>query len=468
MTDIWANTATELAAMIAAKELAASEVIEAHLARIEAVNPATGALTSVLAEQARAEAAAADSVEVSARGPLHGVPFTVKDQFDVAGSATTMGVSAFAGAVVAVDAPVVAAVRRAGAIPIAKANLPEFAVRWHTDNDLFGPTRNPWDATRSPGGSSGGDAVAVATGMTPLGLGGDYGGSLRIPAGYCGISSLRPTPGRVPLASSLPGPAPTLTVQLFTSPGPLARTVADLTLMYDAMLGDDPRDPAWIPALDVPDGALHPVAVTTSGADPEVDPDVRAAVRRAADALADAGHPVVEVEPPLIGQISDAYARLLVTEVMTLQHEGIRALGGADLITFVETLPELFSPLDLAGYAHALAERLTLRRQWSAFLAQYPIVLGPVSSRLPWPVGHDLGGAGNVRAMFTGHRLTVCANYLALPAVAVPAGLSGSGLPIGVQLITAPFTERRALAAASRVSERIGHHAPIDPRGTRA
>jgi amidase len=300
--------------------------------------------------------------------------------------------------------------------------------------------------------------------MTPLGLGGDYGGSLRIPASYCGISSLRPTPGRIPLATSLPGPAPTLTVQLFTSPGPLARSVRDLTLMYDGMLGGDPRDPGWTPAPDGADPALHPVAVTTSGADADVHPEVRDAVRRAADALADAGHPVVEVEPPLIGEVSDAYARLLVTEVMTLQHEGIRALGSADAITFIETLPELFAPLDLAGYASALAERLTLRRQWSAFLAQYPIVLGPVSAQLPWPVGHDLGGADNVRAIFSGHRLTVCANYLALPAVTVPAGRSASGLPIGVQLITAPFTERRALAAAGRVEARLGHHTPIDPR----
>ena len=463
MTPIWAHDAAELATMIAAKEVTAVEVVEAHLARIEAVNPATGALTAVLADEARAAAAAADAAPAATRGPLHGVPFTVKDQFDVAGSATTLGVSAFADAVAPVDAPIVAALRRAGAIPIARANMPDFATRWHTDNDLFGPTRNPWDPTRSPGGSSGGDAVAVATGMTPLGLGGDYGGSLRIPAGYCGVSSLRTTPGRLPLASSLPGPAPTLTIQLFSSPGPLARTVGDLTLMYDGMLGGDPRDPAWTPALDDADRGAYPVAVTVSGADPDVDPEVSAAVRRAADALADAGHPVVEIEPPVIGQVADAYVSLLVTEVMTLRHQGIRALGSAGLITFIETLPELFPPLDLAGYADALAERLTLRRRWSAFLARYPIVLGPVSTQLPWPVGHDLGGVDNVRAMYTGHRLTICANYLALPAVTVPAGRSAGGLPIGVQLITAPFTERRCLTAAARVSDRLGHHTPIDP-----
>ncbi|MFC4942153.1 amidase [Pseudonocardia sp. GCM10023141] len=464
-TSLWTQDATTLAARIAAKEITATEVVQAHLDRIAAVDPALGATTSVLAESALAAAAAADRA-TAPRGPLHGVPITIKDQFDVAGSPTTWGVAAFAGAIAPQDAPAVAALRRAGAIPIARTNMPDFATRWHTDNDLNGPTLNPWDPARSPGGSSGGDAVAVATGMTPLGLGGDYGGSLRLPAAFCGVASLRATPGRIAGASSLPGPAPSLTIQLFSAPGPLARTVRDLELAYGAMLGADPRDPNWIPASDVPAGSeLPPVAVVTDPGGDGVDPEVRAAVLRAADVLARAGHPVTEVDPPQLREASMEFGRLLSTEVAALRLDGIRALGSAGLVAFMDSVLEVFPPLDLTGYATALAERVALRAVWSQFLTRYPIVLGPVSTQLPWLAGFDVGGVAAVRTMNDAHRLTVVANYLALPAVTVPAGLSASGLPIGAQLITAPFTERRALAAAARVEESgCGAPTPIDPR----
>src|ERR671937_263349 len=185
--------------MIASGAVTSSEVIEAHLARIEEVNPELNAVTATLADEAREAAVAVDrSVAAGEQvGALAGVPFTVKENIDLACSATTWGVVAFAEQLAPTDAPTVARLREAGAIPLARTNLPDFAFRWHTESGRAGHTRNPWDTNRTPGGSSGGEAVALATGMTPLGVGNDFGGSLRVPSQMCGTAALRPSRGRV-------------------------------------------------------------------------------------------------------------------------------------------------------------------------------------------------------------------------------------------------------------------------------
>ena len=458
-TALWTRDAVSLAALIAEGTVTATQVVEAHLERIEQVDPDIHALTTVFADAARAEAAAADRRRPT--GPLHGVPVTVKNNLDVAGSPTTWGVAALGQAVAPADAPAVSALRRAGAIVIGRTNMPDFATRWHTDNDEAGPTVNPWYPTRSPGGSSGGDAVAVASGMTPLGLGTDFGGSLRVPAAFCGVASLRTTPGRVAVASSLPGPAPAPTNQLFASPGPLARSVRDLTTVF-AILRDsaDVRDPGWIPVRDITDTAAPAVAVTLGD---DIDPQVRAAVIGCADALERAGYPVAELDPPHLSEVAADYGRLVSTEVMVQRRDMMRGVGSDGLNTFVDAAIDLFPPLDLAGYMTALGERLRRRAAWSRFLAEHPIVLGPVSTELPWPVGYDLGGTAQVATMYAAHRLTIAANYLALPAVTVPAGLSVEGLPIGVQLITAPFAEGRALRAAARIEAAFPMPTPVSP-----
>ncbi len=205
MGDLWQLGAADLAAAIRDRSVSSRDVVDAHLARIEAVNPKLNAVTVTLADNARRAAADADRWLAAGDelGPLHGVPFTVKENVDVAGSATTQGLVARADAVAALDAPVVANLRAAGAIPFARTNLPDYALRWHTDNALHGATRNPWDATRTPGGSSGGEAAALAAGLTPLGFGNDLGGSLRWPSQCCGTTAIRPTFGRVPHAHTV-------------------------------------------------------------------------------------------------------------------------------------------------------------------------------------------------------------------------------------------------------------------------
>src|SRR4051794_1879264 len=250
--ELWRRGAVELAGMIAEGSVSAREVVDAHLERIEAVNPHLNAITVVLAEEARAAADAADSNPESL-GPLHGVPFTVKENIDVAGTATTSGIPALAEAIAPIDAPQVERMRAAGAIPIGRTNLPDFGLRIHTDSSLRGLTRNPWDPGVTAGGSSGGEASALASGMSPLGLGNDVGGSLRNPAHCCGIASIKPTAGRVPHATVIPpedwGPA----MQAMCVEGVMARHVEDVRLGLRLVNGADPRDPQSVPVpLDQP------------------------------------------------------------------------------------------------------------------------------------------------------------------------------------------------------------------------
>jgi amidase len=228
-TELWRMSATELAEAIARGQASSVEVVEAHLRRIESVNSSINAVVIVLGEQALDAAKAADRAVAAGDDlpPFHGVPFTIKDNIDVVGTPTTQGFAALAQAYPARDAPIVERMKAAGAIAIGRTNLPTGAIRWHCDSELWGATVNPWDRTRMPGASSAGEAAAIATGMSPLGLGSDGLGSLRHPAQCCGVAALKPPLGRVPQASSIePGYAP-IGVQLTAVSGPLARRVAD-------------------------------------------------------------------------------------------------------------------------------------------------------------------------------------------------------------------------------------------------
>jgi amidase len=249
MSEIWHLSATELAQRIARRQLSSAEVVNAHLARIDAVNPALNAVVRVLGDQAREAADLADRRLAVGEtvGPLHGVPFTVKENIDMAGLPTTWGVPILAEAVVPMDAPVVERMRAAGAIPIGRTNLPDMALRIHTASSLHGLTRNPWHPDRTAGGSSGGEAAALASGISPIGLGNDIGGSLRNPANACGIASIRPSFGRVPDADC-GQPGQLLAVQLMNVQGPMARRVAEVRLGLRVLIGAHARDPYSIDA----------------------------------------------------------------------------------------------------------------------------------------------------------------------------------------------------------------------------
>ena len=463
----WKMGATDLAAAIRAKDLSCREVVQAHLDRIAVVNGKLNAVTVVLEEDALAAADLADKALTRGEdvGPLHGVPMTVKENIDLAGTATTNGVVAFKDAIPSVDAPQIAQLKRAGAIPIGRTNLPDFGMRWHTDNALHGATKNPWDAGRTPGGSSGGEAAALATGMSPLGNGNDYGGSLRFPAQCCGITSIRPSRGRVPYASALqPAEAP-ITLQMFAVEGPMAREVKDVRRALAAMSGADPRDPWWTPAPLSGPPLKKPikVAVTVDPGGLGVHPDVADGVRKAAKALADAGYDVEEAEPPAVAEALELFVELIAAEMRTGMIQTMNQVASPDANTFLNNLLESIPESTVASYVQGLGRRNAIAQQWTLFADKYPLVLGPVSTQPPFPVGYDIKGPKETAAVVRSMRLTVAINVLGLPAATAPVGVA-NGLPQGVQVIGPMLREDLCLDATQAIEDALGVLTPIDPK----
>jgi amidase len=461
--DLWTMTARALGERIRDGETSSQDAVQAHLRRIGEVNPAVNAVVDVRAERALADAAHADA-EIAAgrhRGPLHGVPFTVKANIDVEGGATTQGVIALAGAISSTDSPQVARMRAAGAIPIGRTNMPDYGFRWHTDNALYGATVNPWDPTRTPGGSGGGDAVAVATGCAPIALGNDYGGSLRGPAQANGVASLRASVGRIPYANATSPVELPLTIQLFASQGVMARSTADLRTAFGIMAGADSRDPWSVPIPATGPATPRRVAVTIDPAGRGVDTDVVDGVRRAADALADAGYDVEEIEPPLIDAAAAMWLALVATDARLNPQQWRDSMSEQEQ-RFVDAFLDIAPLLDLGGYAWNLADRQRITRQWALFQDQYPIVLGPVTTRQPFAVGADLTGPSGVAEIVDAARLMVAVNLLGLPAAVCPVG-AASGLPQAVQLIGPRYREDTCLDAAQAIEDRLGAVTPTTP-----
>src|SRR5271166_4264719 len=365
MTELWRRSAGALAAGIARKDFSCAEVVEAHLRRIDAVNPAVNAVVKTFAEEARRDAAEADRKLAAgeALGPLHGVPFTIKDNIDLAGCPTTWGIPAFAGVVAPSDAPIVERMRRAGAIAIGRTNLPDMGLRMHTESSLYGLTRNPWNPGRTTSGSSGGEAVALATGMSALGLGNDIGGSLRNPANACGIASIRPSQGRVPHAGFIPREDSLLAVQLMNTEGPMARRVGDVRVALSVLAGAHPRDPWSIDApLDRPrDAVTMRVAIVAEPPGGPTDPTVAKVVREAGAALRDGGYEVVEIAPPRYEEIAACFGQFLIGDFRSVldQLEPIMGKDGAFVLSVASArLP----PLDAAAMSRVFAERYGLAR----------------------------------------------------------------------------------------------------------
>jgi amidase len=465
--ELWRMGAADLAQAIRTKKVSSREVIQAHLNRINAVNGTLNAVTVVLHEEALREAEEADrAIERNATlGPLHGVPVTIKENIDVAGSPTTQGVVALKDAVPPKECPHISQLRQAGAIPIGRTNLPDFGLRWHTDNALRGATRNPWDPSRTPGGSSGGDAVSVATGMTPLGLGNDYGGSLRYPSQCCGITAIRPTLGRVAWASSLTPYELPITIQLFVVQGPMARHVRDLRLALKAMSGPDARDPWWTPApLEGPPvGWPIKVAVSTDPGNKGVHEDVAAGVRKAARALSKAGYVIEEANPPSVEEAAGLWVRLAAAEIAMVFLPLMSALASPDALKAMNLFLEEAPKPELHSYMQGLAERNRIAREWIQFALSYPLILGPVCTAPPFPIGYDLVGADKGRELLQSMRLVTPINLLGLPSVAVPVGLA-DGIPQGVQIIGPKYREDLCLNAAEAIEREVGVFTPIDPK----
>lgn len=457
--ELWRESAIGLAQMIRDKVVSSREVIESHIERIETVNPAVNAVTVLLAESALSAADEADKNE--AIGPLHGVPFSIKENIDCLGSATTQGIPAMIDAMPTSDAPVVARMKAAGAIPLARTNLPEFGLRITTDNPLRGRTLNPWDSSRTAGGSSGGEASTLATGMSPIGLGNDIGGSLRNPAYCCGITSLKPTTGRIPQASSIPPLDFYLAAQLMAVQGPMARHVADIQLGYEILAGRDFRDPISVDApLQGPDPENKNVALVTKIPGVTLSATAIEAITRAGAQLASQGWNVIEAEPPELERVNELWGHLLSADLVQTLPEISPVMSEAA----VKLLEGLVSTFDAATMPSLVlhTERSRLSRIWSEFFQDYPVVIGPTWTDIPFLHDADIDPDTGVSTTLNRIRFITPGNLLGIPAVALPMGVA-DGLPTGVQIYADFWREDLCLQAAAQIEEEVGQICPIDP-----
>ena len=456
--------------MIAGKEVSSREVVTAHLARIDEVNPYLNAIVRRWDSDSLAAADAADAAVASGRtlGPLHGVPVTVKENIDLAGTPTTQSLPILADAISPTDAPVVERIRAAGAIPIGRTNLPDLGLRVTTESSLHGITHNPWHPGRTAGGSSGGEASALASGMSPLGFGNDIGGSLRNPANCCGIASIKPTTGLVPWATEIPPQDLGMSAQLMLTDGSMARHVVDVRAGLLAIAGAHDRDPRALPVTlidrTVTEGTGGRALRIAVAADPpggSTHPEVAAAISNAADALSNAGAQVTAAVPTSFARSVHLWGMIL-TEEIRAQRALLDLVMGEDGKKFLSYADDVFPPIDTSTLMLAFTERNAIDREWHQFLTKFDVLLMPTWTQPPFELGADIVSLEAARGVLEMLRPVLPANLLGLPAAVVPVGMA-DGLPVGAQLVGRRFADLTCLNAAQQLETLFGTITPIDP-----
>ena len=450
--------------MLRAGQISVTELAEAHIRQIERLNPQLNAFADFDAERVRVQGRMMASVRLPL-GPLHGLPVTIKSSIATAGYRCEIGSLLNKGDVPREDAVVVARMRAAGALILGTTNCPEFLMAYETDNLLHGRTNNPWDLERTPGGSSGGESAAIAAGLSAAGLGSDSGGSVRVPAHFTGICSLKPTPGRIPGRGHLPpcvGPFAVL-----GAIGPMARTIADVSLLFRALSGYDPDDPASSPvSLRAPSLAeLRRNAIgffEDDGLAP-VTPETRSAIKAASQALRESGFRVEPFRPRTLEQLRKQWHTFFVQCGAMFYEPTIRGRHTQLSAVFQEFLSIAgeASPLTAAQLLNAWAELDLLREKTLEAMRDFPLLLCPVSSI---PAFKHSERAWNVEGQRVDYldavRHTQWFNVLAAPAAVVPVGRSPEGLPIGVQIAGRPFDDETVLGVAGVLDAAFGYHPP--------
>lgn len=463
-TDLWRLSAGALAALVRSRQVSATEATRAALGRLAAVNPAINAVIAEMPEEALAAAAAVDAALAQGMdpGPLAGVPVTVKVNLDQKGHATTNGLRIQKDLVAEQDSPVVANLRRAGAVIIGRTNTPAFSLRWFTRNSLHGHTRNPRDPALTPGGSSGGAASAVTAGIGAIAHGTDIGGSIRYPAYACGVHGLRPTIGRI-AAWNASGPERAMGAQLMAVSGPIARTIADLRLGLAAMSQPDPRDPWWTPAPLQGPPLPRRAAFCIAPEGMPVEPAVAAAVRDAARRLEAAGWVVEEVaNTPPLAEPAQLQAMLWLAETRRGLNAAIAREADPDATAVYGFMERLCPEPDLFAFQDALTRRATLLRDWVLFLERFPVVVMPVSGELPFRDNSDSESFEGFQRIMAAQLPQVGLPLLSLPGLTVSTGLVGAA-PVGVQLVGPRYREDVLLAAGEAIEAGGTPPAPIDP-----
>ena len=451
------TSATRLAALIRAKKLSATEVVTAHIRRIEAVNPQLNAVVCPVFERALAEAKFADEATAKGKsfGPLHGVPCTIKDSHDVAGVVSTGGTLGRKGYIPSRDATYVARVRAAGAIVLGKTNTPELTLSGQTTNLIYGKTHNPYKLGFQPGGSTGGGASIIAAGGSPFDLGTDFGGSIRGPAHFCGIAGLKPTTGRVPRTGHIVGYGGFF--DTFQVVGPLARWVEDLALLTPLIAGPDYIDAAIVPApwLEPKDVELQTIKVVyylNNGSEKPLTPETETAVKATVQLFSDLGVTVVEDCPKALIRESQENRNALSSADGRAWTKRLLKKYGTMQVSPVISLAD--SPQCDLGEFTRLADALDANRsKFLQWIRPYDLLICPANRTPaePWPdeLKPQVPDPKNIG-------FTTTYNNTGWPGAVVRAGFSPDGLPIGVQLIAQPWREDVSLAAAAFVEAAAG------------
>jgi amidase len=458
MDELIYASAKSLAQAIRTKQVSSLEVVDAYLKSIESVNPQLNAVVQVGADAARDQAHAADEALARGqiKGPLHGVPMTVKDSLDTAGlisSGGTMGRRSF---VPAQDATVVARMRAAGAIVLGKTNTPELTLSIETDNLIYGRTNNPYDVSRTPGGSSGGAASIIAAGGSPLDLGSDTGGSIRQPAHFCGMAGIKPTSGRVPRTGHIIS-FDVGVLDMFTQIGPMARYVEDLALTLPIIAGLDWRDPAVVPMpLGDPEAVelrkLHAAFYTDNGVAAPT-PETVEVVRAAVNSLSDAGVQVQEDRPAEAQSAVGMWMELATADGAAWIRRLLETAGTSQIHPILETRFLKHEGISSAEFSDLLARWNKMRAGMTAFMEGYDVIVCPANAypAVPHEEAYDKADGWTYSRIF---------NLTGWPAAVIRGGTSPEGLPIGLQIVARPWREDVALAVARHLQSELGGWQP--------
>ena len=456
MSEIIYRSAKQIAQAISDKEVSASEVLEAHLSRIEEVNPALNAVVQFATDRARAEAKQADDALARGEslGPLHGVPFTLKDSIDTEGIITTGGTKGRANFVPDQDATVAARLREAGAILMGKTNTPELTLAGETNNLVYGQTNNPFDVTRTTGGSSGGAGAIITTGGSAFDIGSDTGGSVRGPAHFCGIAGIKPNSGRVPRTGHIV-PYGMGAVDSLTQNGPMARFVEDLSLILPIISGPDWMDPYIVPMplgdpADVDIRGLRVCVYTDNGVKTPT-PETVAAVNAAAKALSDAGLAVTEDLPKVIAENPEISNDLSSSDGRAWTQRLLDRWGTTEPHPWLARRMEKAKAVSVGEYTAMLERVDAFRSDMLAFMQSYDVIICPVYAFPALPHGESLT---DEMALGPGYMATY--NITGWPAAVVRGGASPDGLPIGVQVVARPWREDVALAVSEHLETALG------------
>ncbi|MGF6665128.1 amidase [Paraburkholderia atlantica] len=464
MKELWRLSASELATRIRNGDISAREAAQSALERLESVNPVLNAIVAYRPEAVIQQAEAVDRARARGDklGPLAGVPVTVKINIDQRGFATTNGARSHENLVAQVNSPLVDNLEKAGAVLLGRSNSPTFALRWFTSNQVHGKTFNPRDRSRTPGGSSGGGAAAVAAGIGQLAIGTDIGGSVRYPAYACGVHGIRPSLGRVP-AYNATWPERPIGPQLMSAAGPMGRTIADLQLGLLALSAPDVRDPWYVPMPLVGAEAPKRAALCLRPGGLRIAAEVETALREAARKLVDAGWTVDEIDDtPPIREAAQVQERLWLGDGFDALANSVESDGdpGATAVVAAARLKVVDLPVDVIK--DSLVKRTTLMRQWRTFFDRYPVLVLPVSAELPFPDDLDREGIAGFERVWESQLTMRALPAMGLPGLTVTTDLV-NGVPVGVQIVAAHFREDLCLQAGLAIEQRSAPVSVVDP-----